>query len=114
MRRTVDKLIQQYGTDLILNCNGEEKAARGFLRAVTSHSWQSMEPIATPLGEVSRGQYTYIGQAAYPVNERDTVSLRGKTYRFCRVEPYYYGDELIYYWGACIEKGGAEPWGAQS
>ena len=114
MHRMVDKLINQYGTDLVLGCQGEEKAVRGFFRAVTSHSLASMEPVATPLGELSRGQYTYIGPAAAPVSEGDTVTVDGKAYRFCRVEPYYYGERVLYYWGLCVGKEEGEPWAAQS
>lgn len=114
MHRMVDKLIHQYGTELMLCRHGEETAARGFFRAVTSHSQQSMEPGATPLGERSRGQYTYIGPAGLPVSENDTVSVKGKAYRFCRVEPYIYNGHVLYFWGLCAEKEEETPWGAQS
>ena len=114
MRRIVDKLMNQYGTDLVLTCNGEEKTARGFFRAVNSKSWQNMEAVASPLGELSRGQYTYIGPAEIPLAEGDTVTVGDKSYRFRRVEPYYYGNQIIYDWGLCIEKGGNETWGSQS
>lgn len=114
MRQMVDKLMKQYGTDLVLTCNGEEMAARGFFRAVTSKSMQSIEAVATPLGELSQGQYTYIGPANIPVSQGDTVTVDGRSYRFRRVEPYYYGNQIIYFWGLCIEKGGNEVWGVQS
>lgn len=114
MRQMVDKIMNQYGTDLVLTCNGVEKTARGFFRAVNSKAMQSMEAVATPLGELSRGQYTYIGPADMTISEGDTVTVGEKSYRFRRVEPYYYGNQIIYLWGLCIEKGGSEIWGAQS
>ena len=114
MRRMVEKIMKQYGTDMVLTSGGEEKAVRGFFRAVNSHSWQSMEKNATPLGERSQGQYTYIGPADMTVAEGDSVTVAGKTYLFRRVEPYYYGTEAIYCWGLCIEKGGSYIWGTQS
>jgi hypothetical protein len=107
MYRMVDKLIHQYGTDLILCRNGEETAARGFFRAVTSRDRQSTEPAASPLGELARGQYTYIGPSGLPISEGDTVTVEGQAYRFRRAEPYYYGNRIVYYRGLCIEKGGA-------
>ena len=106
MHRMVDKLINEYGTDLVLTCNGEEKIARGFFWAVNSHSLQSMESVASPLGELTRGQFTYIGPADLPVAEGDLVTVGGKNYRFRRTEPYYCGNQILYHWGLCIEKGG--------
>ena len=107
MHRMVDKLIKEYGTELVLTCQGEEKTARGFFRAVSSHSWQSMESAATPLGELTRGQYTYIGPAEIAIAPGDTVTVGGQTYRFRRAEAYYYGNQILYHWGLCIEKGRA-------
>lgn len=106
MYQMVDKLINQYGTNLIICHNGTKTAARGFLRAVSSHSWQSMEAVASPLGELSRGQYTYVGPAGLAVYQGDLVQVEGKTYCFRRTEPCYYGNRIVYYWGLCVEKGG--------
>lgn len=114
MRRMVEKIMNQYGTDLVLTCNGEEMTVRGFFRAVNSKSWQSMDKAVLPLGEISQGQYTYIGPADVAVAEGDTVTVGGKSYRFRRVEPYYYGNQAVYNWGLCIEKGGNSVWGSQS
>lgn len=113
MRRMLDTIFNQYGTDLVLSCNGEEKTARGFFRAATSRDKKSTEAVASPLGETVQGQYTYIGSADVAVSEGDTVTVGGKTYRFRRVEPYYYGDQILYYWGLCMEKGGNYSWGSR-
>ena len=61
MRRMVEKIIAQYGTDMRLTSGTETKTVRAFFRAVNAKSWQSMESEATLLGEISRGQYAYIG-----------------------------------------------------
>ena len=114
MRKMVDTLIRQYGTELQLRCGGEVKTARGFFRAVSSRDMQSMELESTPLGTVSRKKYTYLGPADLPVSMGDTVMLDGKCYSFRRAEPYYYGDQLLYYWGLCMEKDGEDVWGSQS
>ena len=87
---------------------------RAFFRAVNSKSWQSMESEATLLGEISRGQYAYIGPVDVVVKEGDTLGLGEKTYLFRRVEPYYYGNEAIYNWGLCVEKGVNDTWGSRS
>ncbi len=114
MKSMVSKIIRQYGTDLTLTSAGETKTVRGFFRAVNSKSWQSMESEATLLGEITRGQYAYIGPVDVAVHEGDTVELGEKTYLFRRVEPYYYGNEAIYNWGLCVEKGVNDTWGSQS
>ena len=69
---------------------------------------------ATLLGEISRGQYAYIGPVDVEIREGDTLTLGEKTYLFRRVEPYYYGNEAIYNWGLCVEKGVNDTWGSQS
>ena len=114
MRRTVEKVLSQHGTDLTIVSGLEQKTVRGFFRAVNSKSWQSMESEATLLGEISRGQYAYIGPVDVAVKEGDTLGLGEKTYLFRRVEPYYYGNEAIYNWGLCVEKGVNDTWGSQS
>ena len=56
MRKTVEQIMQRYGTDMQLIHGNETKTVRGFFRAVNSKSWQSMESEATLLGEITRGQ----------------------------------------------------------
>ena len=53
MRRMVESVLQQHGTDMVLTGSGETKTVRGFFRAVNSKSWQSMESEATLLGEIT-------------------------------------------------------------
>ena len=114
MRQTVEKVMSQHGTDLTIVSGEENKTVRGFFRAVNSKSWQSMESEASLLGEITRGQYAYIGPVDVAVQEGDTVTLGEKTYLFRRVEPYYHGDETVYIWGLCVEKGEDAVWTTQS
>lgn len=114
MRKTVEKIIAQHGTDMTVASGSEQKTVRGFFRAVNSKSWQSMESEATLLGEISRGQYAYIGPVDAAVKEGDTLSLGEKTYLFRRTELYYYGNQAVYQWGLCVEKGVNDTWGTQS
>lgn len=114
MQGMVSKIIGQYGTDMRLTSIDGSKTVRAFFRAVNSKSWQSMESEATLLGEISRGQYAYIGPVDVAVKEGDTLELGEKTYLFRRVEPYYYGNQAVYQWGLCVEKGVNDTWGSQS
>ncbi len=114
MRRSVERILDQYGTDLTIVSRQERKNARGFFRAVNSKSWQSMESEASLLGEITRGQYVYLGPAEVAVQEGDTLLLGQKEYLFRRVEDYYCGQEPLYRWGLCVEKGVNDIWGTRS
>ena len=114
MRKTIENVLRKYGTDMCLVHAQTETTVRGFFRAVNSQSWQSIENEATPLGEFSRGQYAYIGPADGGAKEGDTLSLGDRTYLLRRVEYYYFGNQPIYQWGLCVEKGVNDTWGSQS
>lgn len=114
MRSAVEKMMQKHGTDVTILHGEEEKTARGFFWAVNSKSWQSMESEASLLGEITRGQYVYMGPVAVTVQEGDTLVLGEKRYLFRRVEPYYYGNQPLYLWGLCVEKGVNDIWGTRS
>ena len=114
MEKMVAKILKEFGTDLQLIRGDETWTVRGFFRAVNSKSWQSMESEATLLGEITRGQYAYIGPAEGGVKEGDTVVLGDRTYLIRRTEYYYFGDRPIYQWGLCVEKGVNDTWGSQS
>ena len=114
MKKTVEQVLRKYGTDLTIVSEEETKTVRGFFRAVNSKSWQSMESEATLLGEISRGQYAYMGPADAGVKEGDTILLGDRVSLLRRVELYYYGNQAIYQWGLCVEKGVNDTWGSQS
>ena len=114
MRRNVEKLMARYGTELTIYHGDTKKTVRGFFRAVNSKSWQSIESEATLLGEISRGQYAYLGPVGTQVWEGDTLELGGRTYLFRRVERYYFGNKPVYHWGLCVEKGVNDTWQCQS
>lgn len=114
MRRTVDTILKRYGTELTITGEKGSRQVRGFFRAVNAKSWQSMEREATRLGEITRGQYAYLGPADGAVREGDTLTLGEKRYLFRRVEEYYYGDQPLYQWGLCVERGVNDTWGTQS
>ena len=106
--------MSQHGTDLTIVSGEESRTVRGFFRAVNSKSWQSMESEATLLGEITRGQYVYMGPVGASVKEGDTLILGDRSYLFRRTELYYYGNQAVYQWGLCVEKGVNDTWGIQS
>lgn len=114
MRKSVERILEKYGTDLTILAADKNFTVRGFFRAVNSQSWQSMESEASLLGEITRGQYVYMGPAGVTIREGDTLVLGERNYLFRRVEPYYYGNQAVYQWGLCVEKGVNDIWGTQS
>ena len=114
MKAMAESVMAKYGTDMTVVSGEEVKAVRGFFRAVNSKSWQSMESEVSLLGEITRGQYAYIGPADGGAKEGDTLSLGDRTYLLRRVEYYYFGNQPIYQWGLCVEKGVNDTWGSQS
>ena len=110
----INTLLRQHGTAMELSRSGEIISVRGFFQPVRSKSWQSMVNQETPLGEVFRGQYIYIGPPEVEAGDGDILTVGEKDYVFRRVEPYYYGDETVYLWGLCVEKGVNDTWGSQS
>jgi len=110
----VSTILRQHGTTMILSREGKETRVKGFFQPVRSKSWQSLVDQSTPLGEVFRGQYIYIGPADVAVSEGDVLTVAGKSYFLRRVEQYLYGDAPVYTWGMCVEKGVNDTWGSRS
>ena len=114
MKKLVAGILQQYGSTLTISRGETSVKVRGFFQPVRSKSWQNLTNVAMPLGEIPRGQYVYIGPAEREVAQGDMLTVGDENYIFRRVEPYWYGDEKIYLWGLCVEKGVNDTWGSQS
>lgn len=114
MRQMVNTILRQYGTAIRITGAGGERTVKGFFQPVRSKSLQSIVNQETPLGEVFRGQYVYIGPGDEPVQEGELLILGEKQYFLRRVEKYRYGDQAVYTWGLCVEKGVNDTWGSQS
>jgi hypothetical protein len=113
MRKMVSGILQQHGTRITLTHGEESVTVRAFFQPVRSKSWQSLMDQETPLGEVFRGQYIYIGPADVEACEGDILTVGDKSYFLRRIEPYRYGDEVVYIWGMCVEKGVNDTWGSR-
>lgn len=114
MKRMAQKILRQFGTEVTLVSGDTARVLRCFFQPVNSNSWQNIESVATPLGEVTRGQYTYIGPGDVEIREGDSLKVGNRYYLIRRSEPYYYGDQIVYYWGQCVEKGVNDTWGSRS
>ena len=111
MRNMVNKILNQYGNALTLAKEDGDYQIQAFFQPVRSKSWQYLEGNYSPLGELSRGQYVYIGPLEPFAEPGDTVTADGKHYWLRRSETIYGPEGPVYCWGLCVEKGGEDNWG---
>ena len=110
MREIIEAILEGYGSTVTVVSGGESTSFRAFLQLVTSKSWQNMERVFGPLGEIPRGQYLYIGPAGQDVARAELLRCGGTEYIVRRADPILVGDEALYIWGLCVRKGAEDPW----
>ena len=104
----MERILQRYGTALTL-CRGDRRwAIRAFFQPVRSKSWEASDSEYSPLGEIPRGRYVYIGPTEPAAAAGDTVLVEGKSYLMRRSELIRGPKGPAYCWGLCLEKGGEE------
>lgn len=111
MERMIGKILKTYGTVVTLCHDGTEDEIRAFFQPVRSKSWQYLEGNYSPLGEIPRGQYVYIGPAEPKAEAGDTLLIEDKAYWLRRTELVRDSEGPVYCWGLCVEKGGEDNWG---
>lgn len=111
MRGMVSKILQSYGSPLVLRKTETDHEIRAFFQPVRSKSWQYLEGDYSPLGEIPRGQYVYIGPVEPRADEGDTLMVEGREYWLRRSELILDRNGPVYCWGMCVEKGGEDNWG---
>ena len=77
MKRMIDKVLRQYGTPVQVQHGAETVSLRAFFQPSMSKSWDSMNPIVTPLGQLPGGQYLYIGPTEQEVAQGDLIYVAG-------------------------------------
>lgn len=115
MQSMIRTLLRQHGVSmkLIHSADGTQTEVKGFFQAAQSKSWQNMTAEATPIGEVSQGQYIYIGPGDVAAAEGDVLQVGERYFVFRRAEPYEYAGSSVYCWGLCVEKGADDAWAAR-
>jgi hypothetical protein len=111
MGALISRILQKYGVSAVLEHGGESVELRIFFQPSMSKSWDSMNPIVTPLGQLPGGQYLYSGPAEQEIAQGDQVSVGGNEYILRRVETYLDKNGPIYRWALCVRKGGEDDWG---
>lgn len=113
MESWMQRLFDLYGTDATVQNGNEKTQLRVFFQSVNSRSWQNMERIWGPLGQIPRGQYVCILPSGSAQTD-GVLQVNGMDYRVCRVEDMAFQGKVLYQWAICREKGGKDTWGSQS
>ena len=111
MQQMVGKILETYGIAVTLQRGDRAFAIRAFFQPVRSKSWQYLEGNYSPLGEIPRGQYVYIGPADPKAEAGDTLIVEKQAYWLRRTELVRDAGGPVYCWGICVEKGGEDTWG---
>ncbi len=107
MRKVIDGLLERFGVDATVN----GIRTRVFLQFSNSKSWDSMNPIITPVGQIPGGRYLYIGPAHLEIQPGDEVTVGETSYIMRRCEAYHGGEGILYRWALCALKGKEDQWG---
>ena len=98
MRELMDQLFRRYGTEAVLLRGEQQYAVKAFFHSVNSRSWQNMERMFFPLGEIHRGQYICVLPISVQAFAGDTLRIMGKFYKLRRVEEMFVKDQRVYRW----------------
>lgn len=110
MRRTMQRVFARYGTDATVHDGENDTQVKVFFQSVNSKSWQNMEAIFHPMGQLYGGQYVCILPSDAVVEAGHTLTIGGKNYAVCRVENMPTGYHPVYRWAICTGKGRREQW----
>ena len=110
----IARIIEKYGTPLTLRRWLESWEVRAFFQPVRSKSWDASDSEYSPLGEIPRGRYVYLGPLEPEAVAGDTLEMNGRKFLVRRSEIIYDQKAPAYCWALCLEKGGKDEWGKQS
>lgn len=107
MRKIIDSMLERFGVEAVVN----GVSTKIFLQFSNSKSWDSMNPIITPVGQLPGGQYLYIGPAELEIQAGFEVRVGENAYIMRRCEAYQTGEGVVYRWALCVQKGKEDQWG---
>lgn len=110
MRERIDKILAQYGSEMLLAQADGERTVRAFLQPVTASSREVVRKAVGHLGELPGGRWVYIGPADAPLREEDRIVLRGERFRVRQAELLVVAEEALYVWALLQKDGGEAAW----
>lgn len=105
MKKVIERIIRDYGSDVTVVYEDEHIVTRAFLQLVTSKSWQNMERMIPSGGQVKRGQFLYIGPPDVSLHDAVRLECGGRRFRVRRGDAILYRNEPMFIWGLCVEGG---------
>lgn len=110
MRRMLERILAQYGSEMTLHGAEGERRVRAFLQPVTAKGLEAARRTIQELGEIPEERYLYIGPAQEALHEDDGIVFQAERYRVCRVQTLVVADEALYVWALVKKEGGDDPW----
>lgn len=107
MRRMVEKLLAQYGTEVTVGGH----CLRGLFQPVTGKLERLAVPVTGPLGYEDRERHVYIGPVEPEPKVDMELTVAGKHYLVRSVHQIYGDNGPVYCWALCVEKGREDTWG---
>lgn len=104
-QKLITQIIRRYGTPILHYSDSQTTSYFAIFQPVTSRSWQNMERMIPPAGEIPRGQYLYIGPVSEELNNGDRLRFDGRNYIVRRADRLFFKDEALFVWGLCVEGG---------
>ena len=101
MRGMVEKLLRQYGVDLLLG----ERPVRGLFQSVVGKLDRLARLEPGLLGLESRKRYVYIGPLDPEPQEDMVLQVQGKEYVIRTAHRITGPNGPLYSWAMCVEKG---------
>lgn len=105
MKGTVEKMLRWYGNEMTLVQNGKQTVVQAFLQETRSRSQEYAQREFSPLGEICRGLYVYIGPAEPLAEMGDRIRFGNRQFEVRRGEAVKVNNEILYCWGLCVERG---------
>ena len=101
------KIMDCYGSRIILSRDGTAEVIRGFLQPGGEKTGVAVN---SPVGRVPMGSFVYIGMDE--VFEGDVLTLDGEAYVVRQTSAIHGNDGPLYYRAVCVGRGGVDLWGS--
>ena len=98
-------MIRRYGNEMLLIQGEQRWTVRAFLQETRSKNLDNAQREFSPLGEICKGLYVYIGPADPLAGMGDRIKFRQRYFEVRRAEPVMVKDETVYCWALCVERG---------
>lgn len=111
MRKLVNKIFRKYGVTVQLQGSSGVSILHGFVQHTATSARRNLLPEHISLGAIPQGHYLMLLPVT-SVRVDDLLMYNGKWYIVRRVERVWMGDEAIYDWCLCEERGEDDQWGS--